>query len=164
MTVKSMKSLMSALIVAGVAAAGGIGVAAPAWAAPAGAGPGRCPVGVEREVCVDLGEQSLRVRQAGKTIFGPVSIRSGRRGHATPDGRFAIQWRDYAHWSTTYDSPMPFSQFFFGGDAIHGVYDDVHEGPGSYGCVNLEFDDAQRLWRMLRVGDPVYVSGRKPGT
>jgi lipoprotein-anchoring transpeptidase ErfK/SrfK len=123
-----------------------------------------CPAGRSREVCIDLSHQTLWVREGSRTVFGPVPIRSGRRGHATPDGRFSIQWRDYGHWSTTYDSPMPFSQFFAGGDAIHGVYDDVHEGQGSYGCVNLLFDDAERLWGLLRVGDPVDIWGRKPGT
>ena len=140
------------------------GAGAHAAVAHAASARPRCPASRVREVCVDLSHQRLWVRQGSRTIFGPVAIRTGRAGHATPDGRFSIQWRDYAHWSTTYDSPMPFSQFFYGGDAFHGVYDDVHEGSGSYGCVNLEFDDAQRLWGLLRVGDPVYVSGRKPGT
>lgn len=137
------------------------GVAAGRAQAAAGS---RCPVGGVRVVCVDLGRQSLWVRQGSKAVFGPVPIRSGRLGHVTPDGRFSIGWRDYGHWSNIYDAPMPFSQFFHGGDAIHGVYDDVHDGPGSYGCVNLEFDDAERLWGLLRVGDPVYIWGRRPGT
>ncbi|MBR7831792.1 L,D-transpeptidase [Actinospica durhamensis] len=153
------------LLVASVVTTCGIGaVPAQAAVAHAASARARCPESRAREVCVDLSHQRLWVRQDGRTIFGPVPIRSGRAGHATPDGWFSIQWRDYAHWSASYDSPMPFSQFFYGGDAIHGVYDDVHEGSGSYGCVNVPFDDARRLWGLLRVGDPVYVSGRRHGT
>ncbi|MEU1075660.1 MULTISPECIES: L,D-transpeptidase [unclassified Streptomyces] len=49
-----------------------------------------------------------------------------------------------------------------GGQAIHGVRDNLYEGPGSHGCVNLRHEDAQRLWGVLRLGDAVYVWGRKP--
>ena len=50
------------------------------------------------------------------------------------------------HTSTLYNTPMPFSQFFDRGEALHGVYGDIYESPGSHGCVNLKWMDAERLW------------------
>jgi lipoprotein-anchoring transpeptidase ErfK/SrfK len=40
----------------------------------------------------------------------------------------------------------------------------VYGPPGSYGCVNLSYSDAQSLWSVLKLKDRVYVWGRKPGT
>ncbi|MFF9075864.1 L,D-transpeptidase [Streptomyces sp. NPDC014872] len=62
------------------------------------------------------------------------------------------------------DAPMPYAQYFDGGQAIHARYDDLFDGGGSAGCVNLRLEHAKTLWDRLGIGDQVYVRGRKPGT
>ncbi|NBE56058.1 L,D-transpeptidase, partial [Streptomyces boluensis] len=64
--------------------------------------------------------------------------------------------------SRIYDAPMPYAQYFSGGQAVHGVYGYVHTGRGSHGCVNLMHDDARTLWQRTRSGDRVYVWGARP--
>ncbi|RMI42297.1 hypothetical protein EBO15_20025 [Actinomadura harenae] len=125
---------------------------------------GRCPAWRGKVICVDLTRQRLWMQRGHRTLFGPVPARTGRWSRPTRTGWFRVWWRHKFHWSTAFNSPMPFSQFFTGGQAIHGVYGSVATGPGSHGCVNLDYEAARRLWRMTRTGQAVYVWGRKPGT
>ncbi|MFD9484468.1 L,D-transpeptidase [Streptomyces sp. NPDC059991] len=122
-----------------------------------------CPQRMGRVACVDLGHQIMWVALDGKVVFTPVAIRSGRAELPTRTGWFHVEWRKQDDWSTLYNSPMTFSQYFSGGQAIHGVYNNLYEGSGSHGCVNLRHEDAKRLWTALQQGDAVYVWGRKPG-
>ncbi|MEV6548446.1 L,D-transpeptidase [Streptomyces sp. NPDC051597] len=121
-----------------------------------------CPTRQGRVACVDLSHQILWVTLDGKVVFTPVAVRSGRAALPTRTGWFHVERRKQDDWSTLYNSPMTYSQYFSGGQAIHGVRDNLYEGPGSHGCVNLRHEDAQRLWGVLRLGDAVYVWGRKP--
>ncbi|NBE51621.1 L,D-transpeptidase family protein [Streptomyces sp. YC537] len=124
---------------------------------------GRCPVRAGRRVaCVDLSRQLMWVQRGRKVVFGPALIRSGKPGYETRTGMFSVDWRSEEHTSTLYDAPMPFAQFFSGGQAFHGRYRTIHYEPGSHGCVNLRYRDAERLWKTLRTGDAVFVYGRKP--
>lgn len=94
--------------------------------------------------------------------FGLATIRSGKPGFPTRTGRFTVGWRNAEHTSTQYHAPMPFAQFFSGGQAFHGRYATPFYEPGSHGCVNLAYRDAERLWQTLIKGDTVYIYGRKP--
>lgn len=123
-----------------------------------------CPERKGRVACVDLGHQIMWVALDGKVAFTPVAIRSGRAELPTRTGWFRVERRKQDDWSTLYNSPMTFSQYFSGGQAIHGVYNNLYEGPGSHGCVNLRHADAKRLWTVLQQGDAVYVWGAKPGS
>lgn len=125
---------------------------------------GRCPVRTFSVTCVDLPRQLLWVQVGRKVTFAPVPIRSGMRGLETRTGWHKVYWKHKNHFSTIYDNaPMPYSQFFSGGQALHGTYGDLFES-GSGGCVNLYVGDAKRLWDKLGVGSMVYVWGAKPGT
>jgi lipoprotein-anchoring transpeptidase ErfK/SrfK len=97
-------------------------------------------------------------------VFGPVPIRSGRDGYETRTGAKKIYWRNLHHVSTLYDVPMPYSQFFDGGQAFHSISGSVWSAPGSHGCVNMRGNDAKKYWSLLKNGDDVYVYGRKSGT
>ncbi|WP_415947408.1 L,D-transpeptidase [Streptomyces sp. KLOTTS4A1] len=55
---------------------------------------------------------------------------------------------------------MPYAQFFSGGQAFHGRYATIYYEPGSHGCVNLSYRDAQGLWKVLRKGTPWWFTGR----
>lgn len=134
-------------------------------AAPNPNAAGRCPVDKGRVTCVDLTRQLLWVQNGRKAGFGPVPVRSGRDMQETRPGMHRIYWRHKDHYSSLYDNaPMPYAQFFDGGQALHGHPGNLFDGGGSAGCVNLTVADAKSLWDLLRVGDQVYVWGAKPGT
>ncbi|MGW1166598.1 L,D-transpeptidase family protein [Streptomyces sp. NPDC002550] len=124
----------------------------------------KCPVRSYKVACVDLDRQLTWVQKGSEVEFGPVPMRSGRTGHLTRKGWHTIYWRHKNHWSTLYDQPMPYAQFFDGGEAFHAVYGSIYTTVGSYGCVNLTLGDAARLWDVLKKGDHVYVWGKRPGT
>ncbi|WP_327351667.1 L,D-transpeptidase [Streptomyces sp. NBC_01304] len=123
-----------------------------------------CPQRRGRVVCVDLSRQLLWVRQDDTMLFRPVLIRSGRAGLPTRTGWFKVGYRVKNEWSRLYNSPMPFSQYFSGGQALHGTYGNIFRPPGSHGCVNLRYVDAERLWKVLRRGDRIYAWGHRPGS
>ncbi|NJQ03257.1 L,D-transpeptidase [Streptomyces zingiberis] len=126
---------------------------------------GRCPVVRERVACVDLARQLMWVQRGREVLMGPVHIRTGKAGRPTRTGTHRVFWRNRDHFSTLYKTPMPYAQFFDGGQAFHAVRDDIHDpAGGSHGCVNLTRRDARRLWDTLRINDQVYVWGRRPGT
>ncbi|MFH8567061.1 L,D-transpeptidase [Streptomyces sp. NPDC017993] len=124
---------------------------------------GRCPVRARRVACVDLSRQLMWVQRGRRVVLAPVAIRSGRSALGTRTGTYRVYLRVRNHTSTLYNTPMPFAQFFDRGEALHGVYGDIYESPGSHGCVNLQWMDAERLWDVLKKGDTVYVWGRRTG-
>lgn len=122
----------------------------------------KCPVRSYRVACVDLDRQITWVQKGKKAVFGPVPMRSGRAGYRTRTGWFKVYWKHKNHVSTLYHQPMPYAQFFSGGQAFHAVYGSIFTTVGSMGCVNLRLGDAQKLWGVLKKGDRVYVWGRRP--
>lgn len=126
---------------------------------------GDCPVRTYRVTCVDMERQLLWVQRGDRIVFAPVPIRTGRDDQETRPGWHEVYWRSIDHKSTLYDdAPMPYAQFFDGGQALHGRPGDLYAHGGSAGCVNLSVPDAERLWNLLAEGDAVYVWGTKPGT
>ncbi|MFJ6838188.1 L,D-transpeptidase family protein [Streptomyces sp. NPDC091209] len=123
-----------------------------------------CPERSYRVACVDLTHSLTWVQQRGRILYGPVPMRSGGVGHRTRTGWFRIYWRHRFHWSTLYNTPMPYAQFFSGGQAFHAIYGSIRTAAGSMGCVNLRLADARALWKVLRTRDRVYVWGRRPGS
>ncbi|MFF3616179.1 L,D-transpeptidase family protein [Streptomyces sp. NPDC002580] len=123
-----------------------------------------CPARSYRVACVDLTRRVTWVQQGGRILFGPVPMRSGGVGHRTRTGWFKIYLKHRQHWSTLYNTPMPYAQFFSRGQAFHAVRDSIRTTGGSMGCVNLRLADARGLWNVLRTGDRVYVWGRRSGT
>ncbi|MFG2499939.1 L,D-transpeptidase family protein [Streptomyces sp. NPDC048441] len=124
----------------------------------------KCPTPAQRLACVDLRRQLMWVQKGKKVLLGPVPIRSGRAGYTTRTGWNKIYWKHKNHWSSIYETPMPYSQFFNGGQAFHGIYGNIYNPPGSRGCVNMRIADARALWKTLHKGDRVYAWGRRPGT
>ncbi|NEC90866.1 L,D-transpeptidase family protein [Streptomyces sp. SID12501] len=122
---------------------------------------GRCPVRTYRVACVDLGRQLTWVQKGKKVVYGPVPVRSGRTVYPTRGGWHKVYWKHKNHHSTLYDTPMPYAQFFSGGQAFHAVYGSIHTTVGSMGCVNMRLADARTLWGVLKTGDRVYVWGRR---
>lgn len=126
---------------------------------------GRCPTDVGKVVCVDMTRQLLWLQTGDRLDYGPVATRTGRWGEETRKGLHQISRKVRDDHSRLFDNaPMPFAQYFDGGQAIHGRYDDLYDGGGSAGCVNLRLRDAKVLWKRVHIDDKVYVWGRKPGT
>lgn len=125
---------------------------------------GKCPTNKGRIACVDLTRQLSWIQDGKKLVYGPVPVRTGRDKYETRTGLKKIGWRDKNHVSSIYDVPMPYSQFFDGGQAFHSVGVSMWNPPGSHGCVNMTTAAASKYWSLLKTGDDVFVYGRKPGT
>jgi len=125
---------------------------------------GACPVNKGRIACVNLTLQLSWIQDGDRLVYGPVPVRTGRNGYETRTGLKKIYWRDIDHVSTIYNVPMPYSQFFDGGQAFHSVNLSMWNPPGSHGCVNMTPTTAKKYWDLLKTGDDVFVYGRKPGT
>jgi hypothetical protein len=77
-------------------------------------------------------------------------VRGGAYGIETRRGTHAVYSRDKDHVSHLFDaSPMPYSQFFDGGQALHGSVLMMDPFVGhSHGCVNMYLEDARQLWNL----------------
>ncbi|HEY7043611.1 MAG TPA: L,D-transpeptidase family protein [Nocardioidaceae bacterium] len=77
-------------------------------------------------------------------------VRGGASDTPTRLGTHRVYYRDIDHKSQTFNgSPMPYSQFFDGGEALHGsgfMTDPFVDH--SHGCINMYIEDARLLWRM----------------
>lgn len=89
-------------------------------------------------------------------------VRGGGASTPTRPGTFRVYLRDIDHHSSLFDAPMPYSQFFSGGQALHGsrLMMDPFVGH-SHGCVNLWVEDARQLWNLTSTHRLwVHVHGR----
>ena len=88
-------------------------------------------------------------------------MRGGSYSNQTRVGTFRVFRRHRHHVSGLYGSPMPWSQFFSGGQAFHGSSLMMNPFVGhSHGCVNMYNEDARQLWRIThRVNLNVHVYG-----
>lgn len=77
-------------------------------------------------------------------------VRGGAFDRQTRLGTHAVYYRDIDHTSQTFGgSPMPYAQFFDGGEALHGsgfMTDPFVEH--SHGCINMYIEDARQLWML----------------
>jgi hypothetical protein len=85
----------------------------------------------------------------GGTLLNSWLVRGGASDTPTRLGKFRVYYRDIDHVSSVFHTPMPFSQFFSGGQALHGsrLMMDPYVGH-SHGCVNFWTEDARQLWRL----------------
>ncbi|MFE7131628.1 L,D-transpeptidase family protein [Streptomyces sp. NPDC057638] len=125
---------------------------------------GKCPTDKGRIACVDLTRQISWIQDGARLTFGPVPVRTGKNGTETRTGLKKIYWRSIDHVSSIYKVPMPYAQFFDGGQAFHSTKKSMWNPPGSAGCVNMRPAEAKTYWDLLKNGDDVFVYGAKPGT
>lgn len=112
-----------------------------------------------RAVCIDKSTRTLRWVVDGEVQYW-MSARFGAASSPTDEGVFSIAWKDRDHISSIYESAMPFSMFFSGGQAIHYSSNFAATGynGASHGCVNVrDWNLAERLYEDTRVGDRVVV-------
>ena len=112
-------------------------------------------------VIVSLGDQLAFVYRNGIRI-GVTTVSSGRSGYETPTGVFTVFQKEKLHLSKKYDNaPMPNSQFFFGGAALHAG--GLPGYPSSHGCVHLPVGFAEKLFGVTHNGTPVIVTDARSG-
>ncbi|MCW5936003.1 MAG: L,D-transpeptidase family protein [Fimbriimonadaceae bacterium] len=114
----------------------------------------------EKRVEVSIREQKLKAWQ-GETLVMETNISSGRRGNATPQGKFnAGPYRSRMHYSRLYDNaPMPYSVQINGHVFIHG-YSSVPRYPASHGCIRMPLygrNAARYFYEWVDAGTPVAV-------
>jgi hypothetical protein len=134
-------------------------------------------------IVVDLGEQEAYLYR-GKHRTASSRISSGREGHRTPVGRFAVIRKDIDHRSSLYGAyvddsgrvvkanvdtrknskpahshfvgaPMPFFLEFSPGYGLHQGY--LPGVPASHGCIRMPFWKARQFFDAARVGTSVVV-------
>jgi lipoprotein-anchoring transpeptidase ErfK/SrfK len=101
-------------------------------------------------VHIDKSAQRMSVSVNGQPRYDwPVS--TGRSGYGTPSGVFHPQMMARSWFSKKYyNSPMPYSIFFYHGFAIHGTTDIRRlGGPASHGCVRLHPSNAATLYALV---------------
>ena len=134
-------------------------------------------------IVVDLSEQQVYLYR-GKNRTASSRISSGREGHRTPIGRFAVIRKDIDHRSSLYgnyvddsgrvvkanvdsrkDSKPPHSHFlgaampffveFSPGYGLHQGY--LPGVPASHGCIRLPYWKARQFYEAAHVGTSVTV-------
>jgi hypothetical protein len=98
--------------------------------------------------CYDRWWHQVNLYHDGR-LLNSWLVRGGGASTPTRVGRFRVYYRDIDHVSSTFHTPMPYSQFFSGGQALHGsrLMMDPYVGH-SHGCVNFWTEDARQLWQL----------------
>jgi len=109
----------------------------------------RCMTG--RILCSNKKTRKLVFMVNGK-LQAVVDARYGAPRTPTRNGSFKVYRKDKNHVSTLYKSPMPYSMFFSGGEAIHYSADFRARGynGASHGCLNVR-DKSKLAWIFARV-------------
>ncbi|MFE7762719.1 L,D-transpeptidase family protein [Streptomyces sp. NPDC057438] len=124
---------------------------------PAASPDPRCLTG--RVLCISKTSRTLRWMVDGRTLT-TVEVRFGSEYTPTREGLFHVYFKSRDHWSTLYDTPMPYAMFFSGGQAVHYSADFAARGyyGASHGCVNVRDKAAiAQLFAQVRNGDKVVV-------
>jgi hypothetical protein len=100
-------------------------------------------------ICYDRKRHQASLYRGGR-LHNSWLVRGGGYGTQTRTGDFEVQWRSEKHRSRTFqNAPMPYSQFFSGGQALHGSRNMMNPFVGhSHGCVNFWVEDARQLWSL----------------
>lgn len=109
-------------------------------------------------VIVSIPEQQVHVYRNGVRI-AVSTCSTGKKGHATPTGVFAVLQKDKHHHSSTYNNaPMPnMNRLTWDGIALHAGK--LPGYPASHGCVRLPMAFSERLFGVTHIGTPVIIAG-----
>ncbi|EWT04277.1 hypothetical protein N864_13510 [Intrasporangium chromatireducens Q5-1] len=117
----------------------------------------RCLTG--RVICVSKATRMLTWVVDGVPQY-QFDVRFGSEALPTREGTFAITWKKKDVISNLYYTPMPYSMFFSGGQAIHYSSNFARLGynGSSHGCVNVrDWNGLVRLYNEAPVGTKVVV-------
>ena len=117
----------------------------------------RCLTG--RVMCISKSTRHLTWVIDGVPQYG-FSVRFGSDELPTREGVFHIYKKKVDVISNLYHTPMPYSMFFSGGQAVHYSSNFARLGytGASHGCVNVrDWDGIVRLYNESRIGDKVVI-------
>jgi len=110
--------------------------------------PQGCKVRTGWHACYDRSRHQVTLWKRGK-LWNSWLVRGGSSSTQTRVGRSEVYFRNKDHVSSLFGSPMPYSQFFDGGQAFHGSTLMMNPFVGhSHGCVNMYIKDARQLWQL----------------
>lgn len=133
-------------------------LSASAIALTAALSPAYASDGSTLQIIVSKQTQSLTVYDGDKALVSS-RVSTGKDGHATPSGIFAIIQKTKYHESNLYsNAPMPWMQrITWSGVALHES-NSVPNRPASHGCVRLPGQFARELYGMTRLGAHVIIT------
>lgn len=112
-----------------------------------------------RVLCIDKTQLVLRQMVGGKQKL-VTDVRFGAEATPTREGRHRVYSKVRFLISQLAGTPMPYSMFFDGGQAVHfspGFRRDGYNG-ASLGCVNIRvYKDAKKLYNTTPVGTRVFI-------
>lgn len=98
--------------------------------------------------CYDRHVHAVNLWHDG-VVYNSWLVRGGASDMQTRVGTHKVYYRDIDHVSGEFGSAMPYSQFFDGGEALHGSPFMTNPFVGhSHGCVNMYIKDAHVLWNL----------------
>jgi peptidoglycan hydrolase-like protein with peptidoglycan-binding domain len=115
-------------------------------------------VGAGTRVEILLDRQVALVIRAGR-VLRTVHVSTGKRGYATPAGRYQVTRKSRRSWSVPYRVWLPWATYFVRGIAFHQSQN-VPVTPVSHGCVRVTPADARWLYALTPVGTKVRVITR----
>jgi hypothetical protein len=118
--------------------------------------PEKAPTG-HLVIVVSLPDQRLYAYRQGVRI-AVSTCSTGKPGHKTPSGVFAILQKDKRHRSSTYNNaPMPnMNRLTWSGVALHAG--ELPGYPASHGCVRLPLEFSEKLFGITEIGTPVIIA------
>ncbi len=117
---------------------------------------GNAPSPEQVRIEVSLSAQRATLYRDGAPVF-KTGVSTGRKGFATPTGRFVVTDKKSVHVSTIYKVKMPFFMRLSCRDfGMHeGVVPDY---PASHGCIRLPGDAARKLFKEVPIGTMVTIT------
>ncbi len=127
---------------------------------------GKADRSLSRHVEVDKNTQQMSW-YLNEIKIGQAPVSTGVIGLDTPNGEFKIlrkrltvnyAGRNYSYPNTKWN--LEFKKSFY----LHGAYWHNQFGikPMSHGCVNIAYNNAEKLYKFLSVGDKVVITGKTP--
>ena len=105
----------------------------------------------DQYLLVDIGKHYLALYRRGElSLVFPIS--PGAPGKRTPLVSFRIKDKDEDHFSSIYESWMPYALHVQGPYYIHGGV--LPGRSDSAGCIRLPLHDARRLFKIVKKGTP----------
>ena len=112
--------------------------------------------GTRVEILLD--RQVALVIRRGR-VLRTIHVSTGKRGYATPAGRYEVFRKRRRSWSVPYRVWMPWASYFVRGIAFHQARS-VPVVPVSHGCVRVTAADARWLYGLTPVGTKIRVIQR----
>jgi len=105
-------------------------------------------------LCISKRQKVVRYYKKGRLVSA-LDARFGAPNFQTRNGNFKIFRKVKNDYSTLYKTPMPWSMYFSGGQAVHYSFYFPKDGyyGASHGCVNIrDKRGIIKMWRKVKIG------------